>query len=324
MGGQPTPITGVDIFQKLVAASRSADHTMARVAQWIIDNQSVMSGLSITMLAMKIEVSETTIFRFCKVLGLRGYRELRYALAESKGLSAGVRLADFNPIADDHAAHPLDLVMRRVVEVNSEALLKTMSLLSLSALQMAIDAVENAKNVFVIGFGSSAPVAFDAYLRFLTLGVAAMVHSDPHTLTSATIAASQDTVFLAISCSGLTRDVIEALDAAGRRGCRRIVITSDANSPVTKVADIVLVSSVRASPIVHEDLGTKTSQLSIIEMICVGLALQHPGRQHLIHDKGLFAAEIAKKRVGQRVVALRSKRRNGQVRCQNMATDDVS
>ena len=294
-GAMPSP--GIDIFQKLVAASRSADRTMARVAQFVIDHQDQMAGLSITNLAQRLEVSETTVFRFCKVLGLHGYKDLRYALAESRGLSAGARLTDFRQDIGNVDAHPLDLVMRRVVEVNSEALLKTMSLVSLPALQEAVDALQNASHIFLVGFGSSAPVTIDASQRFACLGIPAIVHSDPHTLTSATVAASRDTLFLAVSCSGLTRDVIEALDAAGRKGCKRIVITSDRESPVTRVADIVLVSSVRGSPIVHEDLGTKTSQLAIIEMMCVALALQHPERQRLIHDKALFDAEIAKKRV---------------------------
>lgn len=293
----PYPMIGIDISQKLVAASRSADRTMARLARFIIANQDRIADLSITSLAQQVAVSETTVFRFCKVLGLTGYKSLRYALAESRGLSAGARLTGFRHEPSGKAAHPLDVIARRVVEVNSEALLKTMSLISLPALQKAVDALQRASSVLLIGFGSSAPVAFDAFQRFSCLGIPAIVHSDPHTLTAATVAVSRSALFLGISCSGLTRDVIEALDAAGRRGCKRVVITSDPNSPVTRVADVVLVSAVRSSPIVHEDLGTKTSQLAIIEMMCVALALQYPERQHMVHDKALFDSEIAKKRI---------------------------
>ena len=34
----------VDIFQKLVAASRSADRTMARLSQWTLENQTRVRG----------------------------------------------------------------------------------------------------------------------------------------------------------------------------------------------------------------------------------------------------------------------------------------
>ena len=73
--------TAIDIFQKLVAAARSADRTMSRLAEWIIGNQTRVASLSISSLASEIGVSETTVFRFCKLLGLSGYKDLRLALA---------------------------------------------------------------------------------------------------------------------------------------------------------------------------------------------------------------------------------------------------
>src|SRR6476659_4829338 len=110
----------VDIFQKLVAASRSADRTMARLSQWTLDNQTRVSGLSISAVAQQAQVSDTTVFRFCKLLGLAGYKDLRYALAEGRGLAFGAQLAQPSPKIDDE--HPLSSVMRSVIEVNSEAL----------------------------------------------------------------------------------------------------------------------------------------------------------------------------------------------------------
>ena len=81
--------TAIDIFQKLVAAARSPDRTMAALSQWIINNQGRAAGLSISSLAQQTGVSETTVFRFCKLLGLNGYKDLRFALAESRGLALG-------------------------------------------------------------------------------------------------------------------------------------------------------------------------------------------------------------------------------------------
>lgn len=289
---------GIDIFQKLVAASRSPDRTMAALSQWIIDNQSRVLGLSISSLAQQTEVSETTVFRFCKLLGLKGYKELRLALAESRGLALGAQLAggtaSASPADDDD---PMALVMRRVVEVNSEQLLKTMSLVSLSALREAVNCLLNANHIHLVGFGSSAPVAFDAYQRLLCLGLTASAHSDPHVLAAITASARPGALFFGVSCSGRTRDLIEAFETVGARGLKRIVITSDDKSPVTKVADIVLVSAVRRSPIAREQIATRISQLAIVEMLCVALAQSHPEAHEIIHDQTLLEREIAKKRL---------------------------
>ncbi len=285
----------VDIFQKLVAASRSPDRTMARLSQWIIDNQTRVANLSISAVAQQALVSETTVFRFCKLLGLAGYKDLRYALAEGRGLAFGTQLAHAGPKADED--HPLASVMRSVIEVNSEALLKTMSLISLQALQEVVDALQAADYIQLIGFGSSAPVAFDFYQRLLMLGLTVSVHSDSHVLTAVTANARPGALFFGISCSGRTRDLVEAFEAAGKHGCKRVAITSDRNSPAAKTSDITLISAVRRSPVDHETIGTRSSQLAIVEMICVALALQHPDRERLKRGRALHDTEIAKKRL---------------------------
>jgi len=292
--------TAIDIFQKLVAAARSPDRTMAALSQWIINNQGRAAGLSISSLAQQTGVSETTVFRFCKLLGLNGYKDLRFALAESRGLALGAQLAGASTGGEATEEHPLASIMRRVVEVNSEQLLKTMSLISLPALEEATEALLAANHIHLVGFGSSAPVAFDAYQRLLCLGLTASAHSDPHVLAAVTANARPGALFFGVTCSGRTRDLIEAFETAGARGLRRIVITSDENSPVTKVSDIVLISAVRRSPIALEVLATRISQLAIVEMICVSLALNHPEATDIVHDTALLDREIAKKRLPAR------------------------
>jgi len=298
--------TSIDIFQRLVAAARSPDGTMCRLSRWIIDNQSRAAELSISSLAQLTGVSETTVFRFCKLLGLNGYRELRFALAEGRGVALGARLARSEPSPREPSEHALASIMRRVVEVNAEALHKTMSLVSLVALEEATQALLAANHVHLVGFGSSAPVAFDAYQRLLCLGLTVSAHSDPHVLAAISAYAKPGALFFGISCSGRTRDLIEAFETAGRRGFRRIVITSDANSPATRVADIVLVSAVRRSPIAKEVIATRISQLAIVEMLCVALALHHPAKGEIVHDTTLLEQEIDKKRLPADALARRA------------------
>lgn len=292
-GGKPA----IDIFQRLVAAARSPDKTMATLSRWIIENQSRVVGLSISTLAQQTGVSETTVFRFCKLLGLAGYKDLRLALAEGRGLALGAQLVEAKTGTAGEDEPLFASVLRRVVEVNSEQLLKTLSLVSLTALQEAVEALRAANHIHLVGFGASAPVAFDCYQRLLSLGLMSSPHSDPHILAAVTANTRPEAVFLGISCSGRTRDLIEAFETAGRHGCTRIVITSDTASPAARAADIVLVSAVRRSPIARDLLATRISQLTIIEALCVGLALGDPDNTRIVRDQSLLEQEIAKKRL---------------------------
>ncbi|MFV0335810.1 MAG: MurR/RpiR family transcriptional regulator [Tropicimonas sp.] len=295
--GPEASAPGIAIFQTLVAVARSSDKTMAGLSQWILDNQGKVADLSISSLAQATGVSETTVFRFCKMLGLKGYKDLRFALAEGRGLALGTQLAGSAAEVPGADSHRMASIVRRVIEVNSEQLLKTSSLLSLDALQQAVDLISAASHVHLVGFGSSAPVAFDAYQRFLALGLTASAHSDPHILAAVTATVRPGAVFLGISCSGLTRDITDTFDSAGARGLKRIAITSNPHSPVADVSDVVLVSSVRRSPVSMEVISTRISQLAIVEMLSVALAESRATDPTIARDTEMLEREIAKKRV---------------------------
>ncbi|MCP4384018.1 MAG: MurR/RpiR family transcriptional regulator [Hyphomicrobiales bacterium] len=291
------PSAVIDLFQRLVAAARSPDATMRRLAEWVIDHQSRVSDMSISALASEVGVSETTVFRFCKLVGLSGYRDLRLALAEGRGVALGTRLAQAATSDGEDEGSPFAGIVRRVIEVNSEALIKTMGLVSPSHLAAATEAIVQANHIHLVAFGSSAPVAFDAYQRFLCLGLTVSVHSDPHILAAVMANVRPGALFFGITCSGRTRDLIEAFESAGTGGFPRVVVTSDPNSPATGVADIVLTSSIRRSPIARETIATRISQLAIVEMLCVGIALDHSDRATISREEKKLEEELAKKRL---------------------------
>ncbi len=283
----------LDIFQVLTSVARSDDKTMAPLAKWVLDHQDECRRLTISDLAIRTEVSETTIFRFCKLLGLTGYKDLRLALAEGRGLALGSQMAGASEEAHDHSYGG---ILQKVIEANIEQLMRTPTVLSLDALEQATERLLNAAQIQIVGFGSSAPIAIDACRRLLSLGLPAMAHSDPHILAVVTAQSKPGTVFLGISCSGRTRDLIDAFETAGEKGLDRILITSDPASPATKVADLILVSAVRRMPPALDILGTRISQLAIIEAISVALSQQDPEAHAILRDTRPLEREIAKKR----------------------------
>ena len=288
---------GIAIFQKLVSVARSPDHKMAELSRWVLAHESTAAGMTITEFARKTDVSETTVFRFCKILGLGGYKDLRFALAEGRGVAMGAQLAggQLDALAKDHDG--FGTILRGVIESNTEQLLKTANIISLEALSQATKLVLEAGQVHLVGFGSSAPVAHDAYRRFISLGIPASLHHDPHMLAAVTANARAGAVFFGVSCSGRTRDMIESFETAGRLGLPRIVLTSDPDAPVCAVSDVTLVSAVRRSPLALDIVGTRISQLAIIEAISVALMESGSGETHPGSNADGLADEIAKKRL---------------------------
>lgn len=281
----------------LAAAALSPESTLRRLAQWMVEHQEEASRLSISALAAATGVSETTVFRFCRALGFSGYRDLRLHLAESRGAARGSQLLPLDWELNGEEGETFAHVARRIVEVHTEALHDTLRLIDPAMLERATAQLLEARTIHLMGFGSSAPVAGDAWQRFLRLGLLASVHSDPHVLAALAANAPPGSLFFAVSYSGQTRDIVETLETVGQRGCVRIALTANARGAIAGLAETVLLSAARRSPVTQDSIATRVSQLAVIDMLCVGIALRHSRRSEFLHEGVLFEREIAKKRV---------------------------
>src|SRR5437016_936532 len=76
-------------LQPLQAAESDLPGSCRRIAQYIIDNPQLVASLPIDKLAEVTGSNKTAVVRTCKLVGYRGYRELRAALLENRGLLRG-------------------------------------------------------------------------------------------------------------------------------------------------------------------------------------------------------------------------------------------
>ena len=72
------------ILDAMTEQYNSMTRSGKKLANYILSNTAETQYLSITSLAENSGVSEATITRFCRMLGLNGYHELKLALAKSE------------------------------------------------------------------------------------------------------------------------------------------------------------------------------------------------------------------------------------------------
>ncbi len=286
----------MDLEYTLATAALAGQSKLRRLAKWMVENRAAVGGMTITDLAAAAGVGETTVFRLCRTLGFSGYRELRIALAERRGATQGNKLLPLDVPLDSPEWENLGQIVRRIIEVHVETLHDTLRLADPVVLERATAQLLRAQHIYLLGFGSSSPIAADASQRLVRLGLVASAHSDPHVLATLAANPPPHSLFFAISFSGQTRDVVETLEAAGRRGCPRILLTSNPGSAATQYAETVLISAVRRSPLEQQEwVATRVSQLALIDMLCVCIALRHPRRADFVHEGVLFERELSKK-----------------------------
>lgn len=77
----------------------------------------------------------------------------------------------------------------------------------------------------------------------------------------------EEDVFIGISHSGQSEEIIRALQIAQRSQAKTIAITHNLKSPITKVADYVLINGNRQGQMQGGSIGTKVAQLFVLDII---------------------------------------------------------
>jgi DNA-binding MurR/RpiR family transcriptional regulator len=243
-----------------------------RVAQVIVDEVSAAVRLTITELAQRAATSETTVIRFCRAMGMRGYPELRLTLAEEMGRSTDTAVGNEAIGGDITPTDDLDQVVKKIAFADARAVEDTAAQLDVVELERVIDRVVRARRVDIYGVGASAFVAQDFQQKLHRIGRVSFAWSDLHiALTSAALLDERDVAF-GISHTGTTMDTIEAFAEAGRRGATTVALTNFPKSPLAAAADLVLTTAARETTFRSGATASRLAQLTVIDCVFVGVA----------------------------------------------------
>lgn len=230
-----------------------------QIADWIMENPGKIISLSIVELAEQCKCSEATIVRFSKRLGLSGYQELKISLASEGGGSHISTSISGNDTAFE--------IYEKVCNDIYMSLEKTKKSLNADAISKAAEKICNAKKIVIFGLGNSASVATDASHKFLRAGLNAVAYSDNHMQVIAASHLTSEDVAIAISHSGSSKDIVEALKLAKEHGATTIAITNSGKSPILKQTDIVLSTTADETQYNILALNSRIVQLAIIDSL---------------------------------------------------------
>jgi RpiR family transcriptional regulator, carbohydrate utilization regulator len=238
-----------------------------RVADFILSHPEELIHLTVTELAEQTQTSESTVVRLCQKIGYKGYQEFKIMLARDL---VGPTETIYEQIAPGDA---LPTLKAKVFQANAQALADTIAVLADAELARAVEAIARCRKLEIYGIGGSAPLALDAYHKFMKLGVCAVWLDDSDLMAMSSALLERDDVALGISHTGASRDVCDAMENAKAAGATTICITHRATSPITKAADIKLYTAAKETAFGSDAMSSRIAQLSIIDTLYAGVAL---------------------------------------------------
>ena len=237
------------------------------VAEFVLSQPEQVMQMSISEVARDIGVGESTVIRFCRALGYKGYQEFKLRIAQD--LVEPVEFIHENISFGDNTAE----LAQKVFQTNIKAVEDTRRSLDPEMVEVAAKALAQARKIDIYGVGYSSFTALDAKFKFVRLGLAADAYGDAHLQAMAAASLNKEDVAIGISHSGSTKDVVDALTAARKSGATTISMTNFSPSPITRVSDVVLLTASPESPLGGEVLTSRIAQLCVIDVLSVALAV---------------------------------------------------
>jgi DNA-binding MurR/RpiR family transcriptional regulator len=280
MDGFPAIVTGDSVLAKVRAQLPELTGALQRVAELILADPAAAARSTSVELAERSGTSPATVTRFCRALGFVGYAELRLAIAGETGRASRTGGWTMDIGREIQPTDPLQRVLGQIMAADTQAMHDTASLLDLTEVERAAEAIARADRVDIYGASGSALVGGEMQFCLHRIGVAAWAWTDVHNgLASASLLKSGD-VALGVSHSGQTRETIEMIAEASSRGATTIALTSFPRSPLAEVADIVMLTATQATTFRPDALSARHPQLVVLDLLYIAVAQRTHERAH--------------------------------------------
>ncbi|AKG03492.1 RpiR family transcriptional regulator [Salimicrobium jeotgali] len=239
--------------------------TERRVADYILEKPERIVKGTINEAADDIGIAVSTVFRFCKTMGFKGYQDMKIELASELVGADKEELEDITR-TDDEAK-----VTEKVFRSNIRTMEETLEVLDTSEVAKAVKMLRQADRVEFFGCGGSNIIAQDACHKLLRTGLSVFSQADNHMqLMSASQLKNKDVAVL-ISHSGTTKDVLDVFHILKSGSVPVIAITNLAKSPLRERSDVVLTTVAEEADYRPQILSSAMSQMSVIDALYVNL-----------------------------------------------------
>jgi RpiR family transcriptional regulator, carbohydrate utilization regulator len=251
-----------------------------RVAQLLLSDPRGFASSPVVDLAERARVSKPTVVRFCRSVGYGGLADFKIKLAGS--VNEGVPFVHRAVHDDDSTAE----LMVKVIDNAVAAIVRYRNAAASQNVELAITALAAAcqagGRIEFYGVGNSSVVALDAQHKFFRLGVSAAAINDGHTqVMSATMLKPGDCAVV-FSNSGRSKDLIDVVDIARKKGATVIVVTASGSPLAMEVRP----ASLHSGPMVllaadhsedadrYSPMVSRLLHLLVVDVLTTGVALR--------------------------------------------------
>lgn len=255
-----------DILTLLKSKESEFSKGQRLIARYIMQSYDKAAFMTASKLGKTVGVSESTVVRFAVDLGYDGYPSMQKAMQKMvlNHLTSVQRIeVASNRIGDQD-------VLSMVLQSDIDKLRRTAETVNRDEFQASVNAILNAKRVYIIGVRSVAPLAnfLGYYLNYMFRNVHIVTASGTSEMFEKIVGINSQDVVIAFSFPRYSTATVKTAQYCRSTGANVIAITDNPESPLGLCADHVICAKSDMVSLVD----SLVAPLSVVNALIVAIA----------------------------------------------------
>ncbi|MBP3672499.1 MAG: MurR/RpiR family transcriptional regulator [Oscillospiraceae bacterium] len=263
-----------DILSILQEKASTFSKGQRMIARYITEAYDKAAFMTANKLGKTVGVSESTVVRFAVDLGFDGYPSMQKAMQEMvlNRLTSVQRIEVANDRIGDQD------VVTTVIQSDIEKLRQTGETVDREEFREAVNAILNAKRVYILGVRSVAPLAsfLGYYLNYMFNNVHVVTASGSSEMFEKIVGVNSEDVVIAFSFPRYSAATLKAAEYCRSTGATVIGITDNKFSPLGQASDRVLCAKSDMVSLVD----SLVAPLSVVNALIVAIAAKREKELH--------------------------------------------
>lgn len=238
-----------------------------KLGEYLLSDGSALLLSTAREVAQAVGVSESTVVRFAKELGYKGFPDFKRHLRKELGprLRAAVRMQEtITKIGSG------ENILAKLIGNDIQLLRDTLESVSHADFQKAVEAIWRAQKIFVVGFSSSLALAYFLQFRLTRLGknVHWLFLTGGTSLLEQLAFMERRDLVIAIGFLRTPQETRTAVEHAEKIGAKVLGITDLSSTPIAQKADICLI----ARRGLHTTVNSLTAPFALVNALVMAVA----------------------------------------------------
>jgi DNA-binding MurR/RpiR family transcriptional regulator len=253
-------------IKQIFAKTDSLNGAQKRLGHYLQNDSSALLVSNVRDLAQAVGVSKSTVVRFAKSLGYKGFPDFKREIQkEMRGkLRAAARMEEtFAELGDD------ENIFAKLIKRDIQLLQETLQAASFPDFHKAVEIIWRAQKVFIIGLNASMALAYLLHFRLVRVKKDArwIFLTGGTSLLEQLAFMNPSDVLIAIDFLQVPREVQAALQHAKKVGVPILGITDFPSSAIAKAADVCLY----AKRGLHTTVNSLTPAFSLVNALAIAV-----------------------------------------------------